>query len=68
MVTVAPHFAAHAKRTIDRASETNLEALNATRESNRVGRFDDEVHVVVLNGEFDDAERAAGVRVGDRVA
>ncbi len=56
MKAIAPHLAVHSERAIHRTREANRESLRAARERVRVVRFDDQVNVIALNGELDDAE------------
>lgn len=57
---ITPDFSLAAHARVDRAGETNCEPLHAPRDSGGVVALDDEVDVVVLDGEVDDAKCRLG--------
>jgi hypothetical protein len=66
VVTVGEHGAAATARAVEQARRGNLEGLHAAREPDAIARLDDEVDVIALDREVDDAERFGPVRRGER--
>jgi hypothetical protein len=69
VIAIAPHGAAASERTIDGPRDTNGETANTADESVAVVRLRDQVQVIVLNAEVDDAEavpRSHGKGTADR--
>jgi hypothetical protein len=56
VIATAPEAAASADGTIHGLGATNGQALQAPHEGDRMITLDDEVNVIGLNGEVDDAE------------
>lgn len=59
MVPVAPHGAATAEHAVDRLGDADGESLDPAPERRRGVRLDHQMHVIVLDRERDDAERAS---------
>ena len=71
MVSPVPHLTAAALDAVDRACEPNRQAAEASGECLPVIRFDDEVDVILLNGELQNPEirvrsRAEGAAHGGK--
>ena len=62
VIAVRPHRSVPAERPIDGACNANGEALYAASELRCSLRFDEEMHVVRLHAELDDAEAVVGRR------
>jgi hypothetical protein len=60
MVAGAPDAPAAAQRPIHRAGEAYRETLDAARQATGVLRFDDQMHVICLHRELDDAKIVVG--------
>ena len=56
VISVRPYSPVAAKHAIDRFGDANGEALNAAPQANVSIRFEEEVDVIALNAEVDDAE------------
>jgi hypothetical protein len=62
VIAIGEHFAASTEGAVDRARQSHRQALHRAREAARVPGLDDEVHVVALHGELDDARVEAIAR------
>ena len=65
---IRPHATTARERGVDGLGHANGESLDPTRESRGRVRFDEQVHVVVLNAELDHAKSVAacaGQRASD---
>lgn len=60
METVAPDTAAAAEDSVHRLGESDREPLQPARERAAVGRLDDEMDVIALDGELQEPKAAAG--------
>jgi hypothetical protein len=56
VIAVPPHRPPPAESAVHRTREPDREALNAPRERAAIVRFEDEMDVVRLDGELEDAE------------
>jgi hypothetical protein len=55
VVAIREHAPNAAKRAVEASSHPDLEAPHRTTERSPVGRFDDQVQMVALNGEMNEA-------------
>ena len=60
MVAIAPYASASAKRSIDGPCDADGETLNAASETRRSLRLDEEMHVIHLDAEMENAKRVVG--------
>lgn len=56
MIAARPDSSSTCKYTIDRARQTDLEGRNSESQRIRVVGLDDQMQVIVLNGEVQDAK------------
>lgn len=58
VVAIAPNFSVARGDAIDGTSESNRESLGASDKPGPVGRLDDEVNVIFLNGKLEEPKTA----------